>query len=51
MYGAFERRFELPVDVRQDAESVKATFRKGLLEIRVPKLEPRPIAKIPVKTT
>jgi HSP20 family protein len=48
-YGAFERRFELPMDVRQEPADVKATFRKGLLEIRIPKVEPRPIAKIPVK--
>jgi HSP20 family protein len=49
-YGAFERRFELPADVRKDAESVKATFHKGMLELRLPKAEPRPVAKIPVKS-
>jgi HSP20 family protein len=48
-YGAFERRFELPPDVRRDPEGVKATFQKGMLEIRIPKAEPRPVAKIPVK--
>jgi HSP20 family protein len=48
-YGAFERRFELPPDVRKDAEGVKATSRKGIVEIRIPKMEQRAPAKIPVK--
>jgi HSP20 family protein len=48
-YGAFERRFELPPEVRSDAEGVKANFQKGLLEIRVAKIEPKPMTKIPVK--
>lgn len=50
-YGAFERRFELPADVRTDADGVKANFQKGLLEIRVAKIEPKPMTKIPVKTS
>lgn len=49
-YGAFERTFELPDEVRKDAQAVKATFSKGLLEIRIPKVEPRPVARIPIKT-
>jgi len=49
-YGAFERSFELPSGVRKDPESVSATFSKGLLEIRVPKVEPQPTAKIPIKS-
>jgi HSP20 family protein len=48
-YGAFERRFELPPDVRKDAESVKATTHKGIVEIRIQKAEQRGPAKIPVK--
>jgi HSP20 family protein len=50
-YGAFERRFELPADVRTDAEGVKASFQKGLLEIRVAKIEPKPTTKIQVKAS
>ncbi|MFO1076209.1 MAG: Hsp20/alpha crystallin family protein [Planctomycetota bacterium] len=50
-YGMFERRFELPTDVRMDAEGVKATFKNGMLEVRVGKIEPRPVTKIPVKTS
>jgi HSP20 family protein len=49
-HGAFERRFELPQDVRKDPESVKATFSKGMLEIKIPKAEARAPARIPVKT-
>lgn len=47
-YGSFERRFDLPPRVRIDAQSIKANFDKGILEIRVPKLETEPVAKIPV---
>ncbi len=36
--------------LRRDAESVKATFHKGMLEIRIPKVEPRPAAKIAIET-
>lgn len=48
-YGAFERCFELPTDARTEPEGVKATFHKGMLEVRVAKVEPKPMAKIPVK--
>jgi HSP20 family protein len=48
-YGAFERRFELPQNVRTEPDSVQATFKNGILEIKVAKREPRPSAKITVK--
>lgn len=48
-YGMFERNFELPGDVRTDSDGVKATFQKGVLEVRVGKLEPKPMTRIPVK--
>lgn len=48
-YGAFERAFELPRNVRREPDAISATFDKGMLEIRVPKVEPTPQAKIPVK--
>jgi len=48
-YGAFERRFELPANVRTDPEAVKATSRKGIVEIRIAKTEQRAPTKIPVK--
>lgn len=36
-YGAFSRSITLPVDVK--AEGAKATFRHGILEVRIPKAE------------
>jgi len=36
-YGAFERHIPLPIPV--EADKVKATFRDGVLEIRLPKAE------------
>jgi HSP20 family protein len=36
-YGAFTRSFRLPADVQGD--KAKATFKEGVLEIRVPKTE------------
>lgn len=49
-YGAFERTFWLPSGVRKDPESISAKFRKGLLEIEIPKVEPEPATKIPVES-
>jgi HSP20 family protein len=48
-YGTFSRTLTLPENARLDRESIEATFHKGLLEIRVPKVEPTPAAKIPIR--
>lgn len=48
-YGMFERRFELPPEVRAEPDAVRATFHKGLLEIHVQKREGKPMARIPVR--
>jgi HSP20 family protein len=37
VYGKFERTVQLPMPVQ--ADKVKATYRDGLLEIRLPKVE------------
>lgn len=48
-YGAFQRTIELPGNLRLDTESVTATYKRGMLEVTLPKVEPTPAAKIPVK--
>ena len=47
-YGAFRRTFELPAWAKKDPESIHAKFENGMLEIRIAKVEPQPVAKIPV---
>ncbi len=46
-HGTFERTFTLAVPVRPD--QVKATFRDGVLEIRIPKAEEAKIREIEVQ--
>jgi HSP20 family protein len=48
-YGTFSRSLTLPDNLRLDRESIDATFQKGILEIKVPKVEPTPAANIPIK--
>lgn len=48
-YGSFSRTLTLPANLRLDRESIEATFQKGVLEIKIPKLEPTPAAKIPIR--
>ncbi len=50
-YGSFARTLTLPQNLRLERESIEATFQKGILEIKIPKLEPTPTAKIPIKST
>jgi HSP20 family protein len=49
-YGSFSRSLTLPENARMERESIEATFQKGMLEIKVPKVEPTPAAKISIKT-
>jgi len=46
-YGAFLRSVELPTDVQ--ADKVKASFKNGILEIRLPKTEEAKTKEIKVK--
>ena len=39
----------LPDGLNLDSDAVKATYRKGVLEVSLPKLEPRPATKIKVE--
>jgi HSP20 family protein len=48
-FGSFERMVELPEGLRLEAESIQASYKKGVLEIRIPKIEPTPATKIAVK--
>jgi len=49
-YGSFARTLTLPPELRLERESIAATFEKGILEIKLPKLEPTPSARIPITT-
>lgn len=46
-YGSFLRTLELPRDVR--ADQVKASFKNGILEVRIPKTEEAKAKEIKVK--
>ena len=46
-YGSFFRSIELPMDV--DAEKVNATYKKGVLELKLPKVKSQTAKKIQVK--
>jgi len=49
LFGAFERTFTLPAPVRGD--QVKASYRNGVLEIRVPKAEEARVREIEVQVS
>lgn len=49
-YGSFQRTIPLPENIRLDPDSITATYRRGMLEVILPKIEPTPAAKIPVKS-
>jgi HSP20 family protein len=49
LFGAFERTFTLPAPVRGD--QVKASYRNGVLEIRVPKAEEAKVREIEVQVS
>jgi HSP20 family protein len=46
-YGSFLRTLDLPKDVR--ADKVKASFKNGILEIRMPKTEEARTKEVKVK--
>ena len=48
-YGSFQRSMTLPEGLRLEDGAVEATFKNGMLEIRIPKAKPTPAAKIQVK--
>lgn len=50
-YGSFQRTIPLPENLRLDPDAITATYKRGMLEVTLPKLEPTPAAKILVKST
>lgn len=48
-FGSFSRSVALPDTLNFDPERVEAKFEKGVLRIRIPKLEPTPSARIRVE--
>lgn len=48
-YGSFLRTIELPENARVEPDAIQAAYRDGVLEILIPKTEPTPAARIPVK--
>jgi HSP20 family protein len=49
-YGSFQRVMTLPEGLRLEENAVDATFKNGMLEIRIPKAKPTPAARIQVKS-
>lgn len=49
-FGAFERAVPLPENLRLDPDSITATYKRGMLEVTLQKIEPTPSARIPVKS-
>lgn len=48
-FGSFQRAVALPENVRLDPDGIVATYKRGILEVTLPKVEPTPAAKIAVK--
>ena len=46
-YGAFSRSLELPTDV--DPDKVKASYKRGVLKLNIPKTRKASVKKIEVK--
>ncbi len=48
-FGRFERSVTLPEGCRLEADSIDAIYDKGILELSVPKVEPTPSRRVPVR--
>lgn len=47
-YGEFERKLELPVDI--DADATRAVYRRGFLEITLPKLKQSRLRDVDIRS-
>lgn len=50
-YGAFHRSLLLPQGLRTNPNDITASYKKGILEITIPKVEPTPTSRIKVTTS
>lgn len=48
-YGSFRREIPLPSGLRTASDDVKATYRKGVLRVELPRFEPTPASKVKIK--
>jgi len=48
-YGKFQRTVPLPENALLDTNKIEASYKKGVLQLEVPKSERTPAARIPVK--
>lgn len=48
-FGSFRRQIPLPGGLRLNPDDIHAKYKKGVLKISLPKLEPTPASKIPIK--
>lgn len=48
-YGSFQRTIPLPEGLRLDPDAVTAAYQKGMLTVKIPKVEPTPPRKIKVQ--
>jgi HSP20 family protein len=49
-FGSFRREVPLPQGLRLSPEEISAQYKKGVLKICLPKLEPTPATRIPIKS-
>lgn len=50
-YGQFERAIPLPVGVSEDVDKVRATYKRGILRIELPKLDLKPHKTIKINVS
>jgi len=49
-FGSFRREVPLPQGLRLSPKDISAQYKKGVLKVCLPKLEPTPAARIPIKS-
>lgn len=49
-YGSFERSIPLPEGLNLDPKLMVARLEKGVLEVRIPKLAPKPASRIKIES-